>query len=138
MKISPVYSYNAQIKSRSISYGGEPHPLGVTKLDPLGEDGCEYENAVHKQKPSNFNKSEDSFEKTTSRSRKTSPLAYRSALVGTIAGLVIGGAFMAYKIKAGYLAENTNPIRHDYMENQKVDFCKEDDGFLQFVKEKLL
>ncbi len=97
MKISPVYSYNAQIKSRSISYGGEPHPLGVTKLDPLGEDGCEYENAVHKQKPSNFNKSEDSFEKTTSRSRKTSPLAYRSALVGTIAGLVIGGAFMAYK-----------------------------------------
>lgn len=41
-------------------------------------------------------------------------------------------------IKAGYLAENTNPIRHDYMESQKVDFCKEDDGFLQFVKEKLL
>ena len=41
-------------------------------------------------------------------------------------------------IKAGYLAENTSPIRHDYMESQKVDFCKEDDGFLQFVKEKLL
>ena len=41
-------------------------------------------------------------------------------------------------IKAGYLAENTNPIRHDYMESQKVDFCKEDDGFLLFVKEKLL
>ncbi len=41
-------------------------------------------------------------------------------------------------IKAGYLAENTNPIRHDYMESQKVDFCEEDDGFLQFVKEKLL
>lgn len=41
-------------------------------------------------------------------------------------------------IKTGYLAENTNPIRHDYMESQKVDFCKEDDVFLQFVKEKLL
>lgn len=41
-------------------------------------------------------------------------------------------------IKAGYLAENTNPIRHDYMESQKIDFCKEDDGFLQFVEEKLL
>lgn len=41
-------------------------------------------------------------------------------------------------IKAGYLVGNLDPVRHAYLESQKVDFCKEDDGFLQFVKEKLL
>lgn len=41
-------------------------------------------------------------------------------------------------IKAGYAAEIINSIQHDDMENQKVEFCKEDDCFLQFVKEKLL
>lgn len=40
-------------------------------------------------------------------------------------------------IKAGYLAENINSAQHDYLESQKVDFCKEDDGFLEFVKERL-
>ena len=41
-------------------------------------------------------------------------------------------------IKAGYLAANLDPVQHDYLERLKVDFCKEDDRFLQFVKEKLL
>lgn len=41
-------------------------------------------------------------------------------------------------IKAGYLATNLDPVQYDYLERLKVDFCKEDDVFLQFVKEKLL
>lgn len=39
-------------------------------------------------------------------------------------------------VKAGYLAE-LKPLQHDYIEQQKVDFCRDDAEFLEYVRREL-
>ena len=41
-------------------------------------------------------------------------------------------------LKAGYLAASLTETEHEYLAQDRVDFCQEDEGFLPFVKEKLL
>lgn len=40
-------------------------------------------------------------------------------------------------VKAGYLAEGLKPLQHDYIEQQKVDFCRDDVEFLEYVRREL-
>lgn len=40
-------------------------------------------------------------------------------------------------VKAGYLAEGLKPLQHDYIEQQKVDFCRDDAEFLEYVRREL-
>lgn len=40
-------------------------------------------------------------------------------------------------VKAGYLAERLKPMQHDYIEQQKADFCRDDAEFLEYVRREL-
>ncbi len=72
MKISPVNLYTPKAKTKVSYKGGHPHP-------PVGNDEGNKTEALSKH------------------NKKRSVLRYRSTIIGTIAGLVVGGAFMAYK-----------------------------------------